>query len=412
MSSFLFPTLPGISGVDVTRNYVWKTAVQEAISGKTTAVSLRAYPLVHYELVANLLRNDQTPSELLQVQGLYNAVKGRGDTFLYSDPEFNTVSLMPFALTAGGAGAIYPTTATWQNASGPGGAELIQNFNGTPTYYLSRFGSGSVYFPELLKSIPRTNLILQSAALDNASWTKTNFTVNANTTVAPDSTTSMDSIVESTAASVQHFLTQTVSGLPAALIQYTWSIFVKPAARSWVMINMTENIGATAVNAWFNISTGAIGTLQLGANWAGASVAITAVPDDTGVYRISVTANTTNLATSITCGFFSTIADAATVYAGTTSTVATIGWGAQLEANGAPTMYLQTTTATVTVTDYSIDAVGNITIGADIPNNSTLLWSGSFYYRCRFDEDEVVWSKFMTVGLWTVKKLMFTSVKL
>jgi uncharacterized protein (TIGR02217 family) len=217
VSSLLFPALAGLSGVEVTRNYVWKTAVQEAISGKMTAVPLRTYPLVRYQLVYELLRHNQTPSELLQLQGLYNALQGRGDTFLYSDPEFNTItagnaSQYGFFGTGDGSTLVFQLTAMFQNSGGPGAQELIQNGN--------------------------------------------------------------------------------------------------PA----------------------NFST--------------------AVLYDNGT--------------------------------------------------------------TISAANYSIGATGIVTFGAGHAPAAghTLTWSGSWYYRCRFDEDEVVWQKFMTVGLWMVKKLSFTSVKL
>jgi uncharacterized protein (TIGR02217 family) len=213
VSSLLFPVLAGLDGMSVNRNYVWKTAVQEAISGKMTAVPLRVYPLVHYELVVNLLRNNQTPSELLEIQGLYNAMQGRGDTFLYTDPEFNTIAPAQAAQygvfgTGDGSTLVFQLISTFQNSGGPGAPELIQNLNGTPVLY------------------------------DNG--------------------------------------------------------------------------------------------------------------------------------------------------------------------------------ATVSAANYSIGPTGIVTFnpGHAPLAGHTLEWSGSWYYRCRFDEDEVVWSKFMTVGLWMVKKLAFTSVKL
>ena len=121
MSSFLLPSLAGLSGLEVTRNYIWKTAVQEAISGKMTAVGLRTYPLVHYDLSITLMRNNETPSELLQLLGLYNSLKGRGDTFLYSDPEFNTITSGNAAQygqfgTGDGSTLIYQLLATFQNS--------------------------------------------------------------------------------------------------------------------------------------------------------------------------------------------------------------------------------------------------------------------------------------------------------
>lgn len=52
------------------------------------------------------------------------------------------------------------------------------------------------------------NLLLRSDALDNASWTKGNSTVTANTSVAPDGTTTADAIVEDATATVQHYISQ------------------------------------------------------------------------------------------------------------------------------------------------------------------------------------------------------------
>jgi hypothetical protein len=403
VSSLLFPALPGI-GFDVVRNYQWKTAVQEAISGKQTAVGLRQYPLVHYELVINLMRHFLNPSELLQIQGLYNQMQGRADTFLYNDPDFNTVTLMPFAVPNGTATA-FQTTATFQNTGGPGGAEIIQNFNGTPTYYLNRFG-----FNEQLAIGLKQNLLLQSQALDNASWTKTNVTITPNTVVAPDGTTTMDYIVESTSTNVQHIVSQSVT-VPSGASIYTVSFFVKPNARNWVLLNIAEATGGTTVNAWFNISTGAIGTIQTGANWASASATITAVPDDAGVYRISLTATKTNAATVLTIGLYSSTGDTISTYTGTATTIATVAWGAQFENFNFASLYVPTTTAIVSQTDYTLGVTGIITTGFTPNANSLLSWSGSFYYRCRFDDDEVVWTKFM-YSHWMVKKLGFTSVKL
>lgn len=150
MSALIFPTLPGLSGMEVTRNYDWKTAVQEAVSGKQTAVGLRQYPLVQYELVVNLLRHNQTPSELLQIQGLYNAMQARRDTFLYLDPEFNTITGSAGASqygvfgTGDGSTLIYQLLATFQNSGGPGGAEIIQNGNPANFSTAVLYDNGSV----------------------------------------------------------------------------------------------------------------------------------------------------------------------------------------------------------------------------------------------------------------------------
>ena len=139
MSSQIYPTLPGL-GIEIVRSYVWNTGTQEALSGKQSAIGYRAYPLVHYELTYNVLRRNFSPDELQSIVGLYNQMKGRFDTFLFTDPEFNTITSGNAAQygvfgTGDGSTLTFQLQATFQNSGGPGGAEIVQNLNGTPTLY-------------------------------------------------------------------------------------------------------------------------------------------------------------------------------------------------------------------------------------------------------------------------------------
>jgi hypothetical protein len=68
----------------------------------------------------------------------------------------------------------------------------------------------------------RTNLALQSQTLDNASWDKSDATVTANTTIAPDGTLTADTI---TAVVIDQRINQTVT--VAASTEYTFSFFAK-----------------------------------------------------------------------------------------------------------------------------------------------------------------------------------------
>ena len=139
MSSQIYPTLPGLD-VNVKRSYVWKTGIQEALSGKQSAISYRQYPLIAYELTYNVLRRNVSPDEFQSIVGLYNDMKGRFDTFLFTDPDFNTITAANAAQygvigTGDGSTLIFQLIATLQNSGGPGGAEIIQNLNGTPVLY-------------------------------------------------------------------------------------------------------------------------------------------------------------------------------------------------------------------------------------------------------------------------------------
>jgi uncharacterized protein (TIGR02217 family) len=137
MSSLLFPyTLPGIQ-FDYLRYYVPSTGVQQAVSGKTSTIAYRPYPLVHFEYAWEFLQDYNSgiaPLGLQQLVGLINQVRGRYDTFLHTDPDFNAVTAQSFG-TATVDLDTYQLVATYGNSGGPGTAELVQNLNGTPTLY-------------------------------------------------------------------------------------------------------------------------------------------------------------------------------------------------------------------------------------------------------------------------------------
>ena len=134
MSAYLFPySLPGIR-FEYTRQYEWNTEVQRAISWKTSALSLAQYPVVHYEYEFEFMRDYNSTPDISQLVGLINAVRGRYDTFLHTDPDFNTVTAQAFG-TGDGSTLVFQLVATYQNTGGPGQAEIIQNLNGTPNLY-------------------------------------------------------------------------------------------------------------------------------------------------------------------------------------------------------------------------------------------------------------------------------------
>jgi uncharacterized protein (TIGR02217 family) len=135
VSNLVYPSsLPGLTFGN-TRSPAYNTGIQAALSGKESRIAYQQYPLMTFELQYELLRDYSTPSDLKALTGLFMACNGKWDTFLFTDPAFNTVAAMPFA-TADGVTAAYQITATYQNTAGPGGAELIQNFNGVPAIFV------------------------------------------------------------------------------------------------------------------------------------------------------------------------------------------------------------------------------------------------------------------------------------
>lgn len=133
MSSFVFPVLKGLT-YPFTRTPQWRTGVNESLSGKESRIAYRQYPRIMFSLEYSVLREQASTNELKQLVGLFNAVQGSFDTFLYNDPEFNSATLENFG-TGNGTTTQFQLVARYQNAGGPGYAERVQNLSSTPSIF-------------------------------------------------------------------------------------------------------------------------------------------------------------------------------------------------------------------------------------------------------------------------------------
>lgn len=406
MSGLVYPAnLPGLTWGS-TRSPVFNTGVQAALSGKESRIAYQLYPMTEFELQYELLRDYVFPSDLKALVGLFMACKGKYDTFLYSDPAFNTVSFMYMATTDGVATA-FQTLAAYANNGGAFGEEIIQNFNGVPVYYLNRYGTLS----ELLSAVSRTQALLQSQTFSDAIWSKSNLTVATSATTAPDGTATASNLVDSTASNVQHFISQSVT-VSSGVQSLTFSGFVFNAGVTecgLILAQMKEVLGGTFTSIFINLTTGVISNITTGANWS--NVSGTYVSLGNGWFRFSITATKTNASTAVVVSVTPAQIAGTITYAGTVSAIAAIVWGFQLEANTQPTLYLPTTTAAVTQQDYTLGATGIITTIVAFAANAFLQWSGSFFYRCRFDDDSMTSTQFLQ-NFWENKKVKFRQIKL
>jgi len=200
-------------------------------------------------------------------------------------------------------------------------------------HYVTPTGA-SAPIQTLLLEPQRTNLVLYSQDFDNAAWTKSNATITANTTTAPDGTTTADKLVENT-ANAQHRVLAVITVV--AGVTHTMSFYVKADQRTRVSI--FDNASAADTEMIFDLSNGTV--VRTGT----AVVASSITSLSGGWYRI--TASSTPTVTSMQSAL-------RLVQSGTTSTYTGDGtsglflWGAQIEAGAVASSYIKTEGTTVT----------------------------------------------------------------
>ena len=198
-----------------------------------------------------------------------------------------------------------------------------------PDVTFTRASTSGGYYDGRTVSKAEENLILQSQTF-GTSWILDNATVSSNTATAPDGTVTADTVVESATTS-SHLIRQAT--IPLTVATYVASVYAKASTRS--MLSM----GFDGSNAWFNLSTGAVGTVEAG---------LTASISDAGSgwYRCSVTRSVV-VANAKTFGLYVATTDNVLSYAGD-GTSGIFVWGAQLEQRSSVTAYTPTTTQQIT----------------------------------------------------------------
>jgi len=270
-----------------------------------------------------------------------------GITTINLTTEWQRIELTENTPIAGSAGVWVRKTASSPNTIYLWGAQLEQSstvgeyipttstINSAPRFDHNPTTGESL---GLLVEDSRTNLLLRSEELDNASWNKAASSVSANAIASPFGTTTADKLIEDSALA-QHYIWQLVN--VTASSSYTISIYAKAAERSEVYLSLSTFNSAflSGVDAYFNLSNGTI---------RGSGVNATAQISNTGNgwYRCSVS-GTAQITTAAIINAAATSNGTTFFYIGD-GTSGLFLWGAQLEAGAFATSYIPTATATVT----------------------------------------------------------------
>jgi hypothetical protein len=181
------------------------------------------------------------------------------------------------------------------------------------------------------------NLLGFTEEFDNAAWTKSNSSIDSVKVLAPNGFNNAQKLVENTATSVPHGVTQAIT---TTANPYVFSVYAKAAERSWLLIGSSNvNFG----RAWFNLSNGTKGTLGVGAS----SSSIEAVGN--GWYRCSITL--TPAAVSNTFYIYATTGNDVSTYTGDGTSGIYI-WGAQLSNSASLDPYVYNPAAALTSVAY------------------------------------------------------------
>ena len=200
----------------------------------------------------------------------------------------------------------------------------------------------------------RTNFLTYSEQFDNAAWGKSEGTITANTTSAPDGATTADKFVESTTSAAFHFFNQTYTKPSSTALYYTWSVYAKDAGRQLVMT--LESGGSNGGIARFDLSTGTVVTSGNYGTFTNGVGQIQSVGN--GWYRCSISATTGTESTVTTQISLYNISLGTNVYTGD-GTSGVYVWGAQLEASFFTSSYIPTVASTVTRAQDSVMLTGN-----------------------------------------------------
>jgi uncharacterized protein (TIGR02217 family) len=130
MSNYVFPVLPGL-GWSVIKTPKWSTKIQQAVSGKELRSAWFSAPKYNFKLTYEILRGDSVNLELQTLLGFFNARQGSFDSFLYVDPNDNSVTAQSIGI-GNGTQTVFALVRSFG-----GNVEPVMNINAIGGIYLN-----------------------------------------------------------------------------------------------------------------------------------------------------------------------------------------------------------------------------------------------------------------------------------
>lgn len=167
MSNAIYPSLPGILW-PIAKSPIWKTNIQESMSGKEIRTAVMTYPRWQFTLAYEFLRSAAAFKELQQLADFYNARYGAFDDFLFNDESDNTVTAEVFGTGDG-------TTTDFQllrRLYTAGFSEPVQNLNAAPSIFINA-ALRTVTTHYTISSLGAVTFVTPPAAAAVLTWTGT-----------------------------------------------------------------------------------------------------------------------------------------------------------------------------------------------------------------------------------------------
>ena len=205
--------------------------------------------------------------------------------------------------------------------------------------------STATFYDGVTTAKAEENLVTYSQEFDNAAWLKLNATVTANSTAAPDGTTTAETLTDNATNSFHTFY----RNITVSAGEHTLSIFMKAGTTNFGALSANWNAQAIGYGAVVDLTSGTVTTTLSNGGGSGTN-SVQSVGN--GWYRISITVN---ISVGSNCYFLCSTSNSGTpatssssvpTYVGSGGTI--LAWGAQVEQRSAVSAYTPTTTALIT----------------------------------------------------------------
>lgn len=130
MSNAVLPSFAGQKW-PFTRSPKFSTTVETSVSGREFRTSNWSYPKYEWKLDFEVLRETGSLTEMRQLMGFINARGGSFDSFLFTDPDDNAVTLQALGV-GNGVATQFQLVRTWG-----GYVEPVFDANGTVLVYVN-----------------------------------------------------------------------------------------------------------------------------------------------------------------------------------------------------------------------------------------------------------------------------------